>query len=153
MVIFGLGNQSVLGLIPSILRIRLYTRGNGKIPLAIYLARQMMLYGKKNWKLEVPPKVRVFWWRVLHEFLPTKQILFRRHIEPMAFCEVCGEPEESIRHVLLDCTVARQFWAYTRWATGVKVPSLNAETWAADLMSELCLRRDRALIMIGMWAL
>jgi len=22
------------------------------------------------WKMEVPPKVRVFWWRVLHEFLP-----------------------------------------------------------------------------------
>jgi len=113
----------------------------------------MMLYGKKIWKLEVPPKVRVFWWRVLLEFLPTKQILFRRHIEPEAFCEVCGEPEESIRHVLLDCTVARQFWQYTRWATGVKLPSLNAETWAADLMSQLCPRRDRALIMIGMWAL
>jgi len=108
---------------------------------------------KKIWKLEVPPKVRVFWWRVLHEFLPMKQILFRRHIEPEAFCEVCGEPEESIRHVLLDCTVARQFWQYTRWATGVKLPSLNAETWAADLMSQLCPRRDRALIMIGMWAL
>ena len=108
---------------------------------------------KKNWKLEVPPKARVFWWRVLHEFLPTKQILFRRHIEPEALCEVCGEPEESIRHVLLDCTVARQFWQYTRWATGVKLPSLNAETWAADLMSQLCPRRDRALIMIGMWTL
>ena len=82
-----------------------------------------------------------------------KQILFRRHIEPEAFCEVCGEPEESIRHVLLDCTVARQFWQYTRWATGVKLPSLNGETWAADLMSQLCPRRDPALIMIGMWAL
>jgi hypothetical protein len=52
------------------------------------------------WKLEIPPKVRVFWWRVLHEFLPAKQILWRRHIEPVAFCEVCGDPGESIRHVL-----------------------------------------------------
>ena len=90
---------------------------------------------------------------VLHEFLPTKQILFRRHIETETFYEACGEPQESIRHVFLDCTVARQFWQYTRWATGVKLPSLNAETWAADLMSQLCPRRDRALIMIGMWAL
>jgi hypothetical protein len=24
------------------------------------------------WKMNVPPKVRVFWWRVLHNFLPSK---------------------------------------------------------------------------------
>lgn len=40
---------------------------------------------RKVWKLDVPPKVRVFWWRVLHEFLPTKKILHRRHVEPLAF--------------------------------------------------------------------
>lgn len=37
------------------------------------------------WKLVVPPKVKVFRWRVIHEFLPAKQILHRRHIEPTAF--------------------------------------------------------------------
>jgi hypothetical protein len=30
---------------------------------------------KRIWKFEVPPKVRMFWWRVLHEFLPAKAIL------------------------------------------------------------------------------
>jgi hypothetical protein len=48
------------------------------------------------WKLKVPPKVRVFWWRVLHEFLPTRQILHFRHVEPIANCEVCGAEEETI---------------------------------------------------------
>jgi hypothetical protein len=71
----------------------------------------------------------------------------------VAYCEICGEPEESIKHVLLDCTVARQFWAQTKLATGVKIPSMHDETWAADLMSELCPRRERAVIMCGMWAL
>ena len=32
---------------------------------------------KRIWKLVVPPKVKVFWWRVLHEFIPTKNILHR----------------------------------------------------------------------------
>jgi len=41
------------------------------------------------WKLNVPPKVKVFWWRVLHEFLPAKDILHHRHIEPTSFCDVC----------------------------------------------------------------
>jgi hypothetical protein len=65
---------------------------------------------KSVWKLSVPPKVKVFWWRVLHEFLPAKQILHRRHIEPLAYCEICGDPEESIRHVPLECSVAKEFW-------------------------------------------
>ena len=74
-------------------------------------------------------------------------------MEPVAFCEVCGDPEESIKHVLVDCTVAKQFWSQTRAATGLKIPNLNAETWATDLMSELCPKRDQAIIMCGMWAM
>lgn len=36
---------------------------------------------KRIWKLDVPPKVKVFWWRVIHEFLPAKHVLHKRHIE------------------------------------------------------------------------
>jgi hypothetical protein len=69
------------------------------------------------WKLVVPPKVKVFWCRVLHQFLTTRQVLHKRHIEPnpIASCEVCGEQEESIRHVLLDCTVPKDFWAQAKY--------------------------------------
>ena len=74
-------------------------------------------------------------------------------MEPVVFCEVCGDPEESIKHVLVDCTVDKQFWSQTRAATGLKIPNLNAETWATDLMSELCPKRDQAIIMCGMWAM
>ena len=34
---------------------------------------------RRIWKLDVPHKVKVFWWRVIHEFLPAKQVLHRRH--------------------------------------------------------------------------
>lgn len=64
---------------------------------------------KAIWKLTVPPKVKVFWWRVLHEFIPARQVLHQRHIDPVAFCEVCGHSEEYIRHVLLECSMATEF--------------------------------------------
>ena len=64
---------------------------------------------RRIWKLDVPPKVRVFWWRVINEFLPAKQVLHRRHIEPVATCDTCGSQEESIGHVLMDCTIAKIF--------------------------------------------
>lgn len=39
-------------------------------------------------------------------FLPASHVLHRRHIEPIANCELCGSGEETIGHVLIDCTVA-----------------------------------------------
>lgn len=53
-------------------------------------------------------------------------------MEPVSFCEVCGNPEESISHVLLECTVAKQFWHQAKVASGVRIRHLNAaDTWAA----------------------
>lgn len=108
---------------------------------------------KQIWKMEVPPKVRVFWWRVIREFLPARQVLHRRHIEPTANCEFCGAPEETIKHVLLECTVAKEFWFQAKQLIGVKIPSLHPVTWARDLLTDICPRRDRAVILCGMWAL
>jgi len=63
------------------------------------------------WKLDVPPKVRVFWWRVLHNSLPSKFELKRRHVAKESFCEYCGDPEETLYHVAIQCPLARRFWA------------------------------------------
>ena len=85
---------------------------------------------QRIWKLDVPPKVRAFWWRVIYEFLATKQVLHRRHIEPMAFCDTCGCQEESIGHVLMDCTITKTFWEMAKQLTGVKLLKLHPTTWA-----------------------
>ena len=74
---------------------------------------------------------------MIHEFLPARHILWKRHIEPVPFCEVCGAPEESICHVLLECSIANEFWHQVRVGIGVKIPKLNPLTWA------LWMRRNR----------
>lgn len=61
---------------------------------------------KLVWKLNVPPKVRVFWWRAMHNFLPSKQDL-RRHVIPESHCEMCGDPVESLYHIVFLCPVAK----------------------------------------------
>ena len=62
----------------------------------------------------------------------------------------CPLKKKKIKHVLVDYTVAKSFWAQTKLATGVRIPQLYEATWAADLMSELRSRRDQAIIMCGM---
>jgi hypothetical protein len=35
---------------------------------------------EKVWKLKVPPKIRVFWWKALQNYLPVKIELQRHHV-------------------------------------------------------------------------
>ena len=102
----------------------------------------------------MPPKVKVFWWRVTNGFLPARQILKRRHVEPIANCEVCGADEESIKHVLIDCTMARRFWEQVYKLSGAKLPKLHHATWAHDLLDPAIVQRKNAtVILCGMWAI
>jgi hypothetical protein len=109
---------------------------------------------KRVWTAEVPPKVQVFWWRVIHGYLSVRQILRRRHIERVANCELCGAEEELTFHVLVQCTMARRFWEAMRNVTGVKLPRLHPVTWAKDLLdTKVCSKGDATVIMCGMWTL
>jgi hypothetical protein len=105
---------------------------------------------KKDWKLKVPPKVRIFWWRVLNNFLPSKAELKRRHIAQEDHCETCGSREESLYHVVVSCTLAERFWQAVRELTGCKFPSLHPGSWAIDLLSgEVCTLEQAALFICG----
>lgn len=44
-------------------------------------------FWRKLWRMEVPPKIRNFWWRVIHGFIPCQEVLRNRHIEKIPFCE------------------------------------------------------------------
>lgn len=90
----------------------------------------------------------------MHEFLPAKAVLNQRHIEPTAYCEVCGAEKETIRHILLECTTALHFWREVKLLTGVKIPKFQSHTWASDiLLHDVCLDKDRGLYIVGMYAL
>lgn len=106
------------------------------------------------WRLCFPPKVRVFWWRVVNGFLPAREILHKRHIERVPNCDLCGADVESIKHVVVDCTAARLFWEQTRALTGAKLPRLHPETWARDLIDpSCCSEQNAAIFLCGMWSL
>lgn len=75
---------------------------------------------RKVWKLNMPPKVRVFCWRLIHGFIPAGAVLHRQHIETMSICDCCGAREESILHALTGCTYVRLFWEALRKFSGHK---------------------------------
>lgn len=64
---------------------------------------------KKLWKLKIPPKVRVFLWRVVNEFIPSRYKLYHRHVEKMGICMTCGNRAETMCHGLVECKPAILF--------------------------------------------
>lgn len=109
---------------------------------------------EKVWKLKVPPKIRVFWWRAVQEFLPAKAELRRRHVVQEDHCEACGEPRESLFHVAFRCTYAVRFWQAVLEVTGCKIPNLHPASWTKHLLlGSICSLKDVALFICGVWAL
>lgn len=77
-----------------------------------------------------------------------------RHIERVPNCDVCGVAEESIRHVLMECTVAKCFWHQVKELIGIKLLDLHTLTWASDLVDPRCCQeKSAATILCGMWSL
>ena len=106
------------------------------------------------WRVNVPPKIRVFWWRVIHNSLPSKSEMKRRHIEKESFCEVCGDPDESLYHVFFLCPVAKRLWAEIKRLFGIRINTLHPQSWTADIFrQEVCSSSSVEWLICGAWAL
>ncbi|KAI8547258.1 hypothetical protein RHMOL_Rhmol07G0180600 [Rhododendron molle] len=62
------------------------------------------------WKLDIPHKMRHFWWRACSNSLATKENLVRRKCGVSKGCPICGVVDESIEHVIFDCEWVRAVW-------------------------------------------
>lgn len=104
--------------------------------------------------MSIPTKVKIFWWRTIHNFLPAKKELKRGHIAYESHCEDCGHPEESMYHVALECTFARRFWEAIKLLTCKKLPALHPLAWAIDLLAgDVCPAENAYLFICGIWSL
>ena len=63
------------------------------------------------WKVKVPSKIWVFVWRLAHTSIPTGLVRHERHMADSPSCSICGAEEDTWRHSLLSCRMARCVWA------------------------------------------
>ena len=62
------------------------------------------------WKIKLPQKICTFVWKLLHDCLPTLQLLKTRGISNDGLCPMCNYKEESASHLFLLCPFARACW-------------------------------------------
>ena len=84
----------------------------------------------------MPPKIRVFWWQVSHDFILCRANLQRRHIEPVGTYIFCGMEDESTYHALAQCSFTISFQERLKRLTRIKLPKLWPWSWTRDLLED-----------------
>ena len=67
-------------------------------------------FWSKLWKLDCPPKIKQFLWRLSHNTLAVKHVLQRRGMDIDTRCYMCNRLDEDGAHHLLKCKEARKVW-------------------------------------------
>ncbi|KAL5573013.1 hypothetical protein UlMin_022610 [Ulmus minor] len=62
------------------------------------------------WQLSIPPKVKIFWWRALHNIIPTSWNLKVHHVPADLKCSLCGSGIETTVHSLFLCPKMKLLW-------------------------------------------
>ncbi|KAL7243729.1 hypothetical protein ACSBR1_016032 [Camellia fascicularis] len=105
------------------------------------------------WSLNIPPKVRHFWWRVCQNKLATKENLFRRKCAPSSQCPACACPVESIEHLLFHCPWTRTVWFGSDLGIRVDMQVCNSVAeWTYSIMN-MCSNKSAQLQIIGKMAM
>jgi hypothetical protein len=67
-----------------------------------------MILWSNTWNRQVPPKVRIFAWKLSRDILPTERNKFKRRLELEDKCDLCGMERECSFHAVINCQGAKQ---------------------------------------------
>ena len=108
---------------------------------------------KHVWKVKVSLRIRVFMWFVHKQVILTKDNLAKRNLMGSARCSFC-DCNETIRHLFLDCPLAKILWRSINIAFNISPPtSINMlfGTWLVGVNLDVA-RHIRVGVCALLWA-
>jgi hypothetical protein len=106
------------------------------------------------WSLDVPPKVRVFWWRVIHDCLPARLNLSKGMLKGLQIARFVEHLRNQLNMFSWSALWRGGSGRLLRTLLVSRFPCLHDVTWARDLLQpHICTKRDAAIIICGMWSL
>ncbi|KAL5788264.1 hypothetical protein ACOSP7_005213 [Xanthoceras sorbifolium] len=107
------------------------------------------------WNLNIPPKIKIFVWRVCLNAIPSLCNLCSRKIVVDSCCSRCGDAPESSAHALFWCSSVRPIWESTVFWD---ILNLQCHISCFDLILWVFVRAKRAeleefcMILWGVWS-
>lgn len=87
------------------------------------------------WNIPTIPKVRLFMWKVVKNWIACKENLFRKKCAHNPLCPICEEENESIEHILFRCPWTKTVWIGSGKAFWTQThPVVSADKWMEDLL-------------------
>lgn len=105
------------------------------------------------WKLECPPKVKHFLWRMSHNTLAIKRVLKHRGVKTDTICGMCNRLDEDGGHLFFKCKEVKVAWRELN-LDGVRCSLMAANSARGVMESILGLRGKEQLTVImflSMW--
>ena len=78
---------------------------------------------KTIWQMKTPQKIKHFAWKAGRGILATKSSLAQRKILQDSTCDLCGQEDETIWHLLWTCEHAKEVWQNSKFALPFTVSS------------------------------
>ena len=105
---------------------------------------------KRLWGLEVPGKIKHFFWRALMNVLPTADNLRPQKVEVSPIYPICNAANESVPHCLVECLFAHSCWLLSSIGTFGSCSSLI--DWFEQIFTR-CYKEDCNLDVMLCWRL
>ncbi|XP_058201480.1 uncharacterized protein LOC131316197 [Rhododendron vialii] len=87
------------------------------------------------WNIPTNPKVRMFMWKVVCNWIACRENLFKRKCATSPICSICDHESESIEHLLFHCPWSRAVWfgsGKSYWV--LRNERVTADKWMEDLL-------------------
>ncbi|KAK2645906.1 hypothetical protein Ddye_021101 [Dipteronia dyeriana] len=86
-------------------------------PMSLFPTLQCEQLVELLWKLKIPPKIRIFIWRVCLNAIPFLENLWKKKIVKVACCSRCESRVESVSHVIFGCRTVKKVWRETKFGS------------------------------------
>ncbi|XP_076913955.1 uncharacterized protein LOC143572782 [Bidens hawaiensis] len=134
--------------------------GDGSGSFTVHGMRGVMaesLYGDDtgslcSWDSWIPIRINCFIWRLLQHRVPVAVNLLARgmsSVPPNCLC--CVSVEESVNHVFLDCSRAKEIWRAVSIWSGYDVTGFESLSQLVQVAEFMGRRILKAIIFVSMW--
>ncbi|KAL5548431.1 hypothetical protein UlMin_003662 [Ulmus minor] len=113
----------------------------------------MLSWWNTLWASEIPPKIKIFWWRIVHNIIPTSWNLRNNHIPASLECKLCGFGYETTVHALFWCPLVKKWWKSSVFGECLQ---LLRSTSIVDLLTWARQRWNKEKVevfMVQVWAM